>query len=151
MSGEQRTHRPHASGGGLHPLQLYLLCDRVANLDRAVYAYGAHDHALTFRRAPDSVFQEILTQAEFEGRPAVVILIMAEFGRTMSVYEKFGLATIYRDVGCLMQTLYLVATELGLAACASAAMHDPRNAEWLRLDPLRQGQVGAFVVGTPET
>jgi len=64
-------------------------------------------------------------------------------------YERLGLATIYRDVGCLFQTMYLAATDMGLAACAIAGIQDLENAAWLGLDPLIEAQVGCFLLGKP--
>jgi hypothetical protein len=82
--------------------------------------------------------------------PCVVFLVTAVFARTMWRYAYLGLATIYRDVGCLFQTMYLVATEMGLAPCAIGGVQDVENARWLRHDALEEAQVGSFLLGVRE-
>jgi SagB-type dehydrogenase family enzyme len=149
----QRSRRPYPSGGARHPLELYLLCHRISDLTRGTYYYHPLAHALYLLKEPDERYQTIfdLVKAGAGGLlnrdPCVVILITAVFKRMMWKYERLSLATIYRDVGCLYQTMYLVATDMALAPCAIAGIQDVENAQWLGLDPLEEAQVGCFILG----
>lgn len=42
----------------------------------------------------------------------------ARFARTLWKYEGIGYANLLKDAGALLQTMYLVATAMGLASCA---------------------------------
>jgi SagB-type dehydrogenase family enzyme len=53
--------------------------------------------------------------------PQVLLVIAARFGRTMWKYQSMAYALILKDLGALMQTMYLVATAMGLAPCALGA------------------------------
>ena len=146
--------RPHPSGGGRHPLETYVYPLNVAGLDRAVYHYDP------FRRRLDQVAGAEATLFEtartlhrecelMDGEPAVVLVITAVFERTMWKYDNGGLLIIHQDAGALYQTFYLVATALGLGGCALGGGSDAVVTRALGLDPLREGHVGAFLLGVP--
>ena len=80
-----------------------------------------------------------------------MLLVTAVFARVMWKYEGIGPGLIDRNVGCLYQTIYLVATALGLGPCAIGAGDEAANASWLGLDPLVESQVGCVLIGTLES
>jgi SagB-type dehydrogenase family enzyme len=153
---EEAESRPYPSGGACYPLELYLLTERVDELRRAVYHYDPLAHQLAPVREADVRYEELLeivagnAGGALNRPPCVVFLVTAVFARTMWRYAYLGLATIYRDVGCLFQTMYLVATEMGLAPCAIGGVQDVENARWLQHDALEEAQVGSFLLGMRE-
>jgi SagB-type dehydrogenase family enzyme len=52
------------------------------------------------------------------GRPQVLIVVTARFQRMSWKYEAIGYALMLKNLGCLLQTMYLTATALNLALCA---------------------------------
>ena len=50
--------------------------------------------------------------------PPVLIVLAARFARILWKYEGIGYANLLKDAGALLQTMYLVATAMGLAPCA---------------------------------
>ena len=50
--------------------------------------------------------------------PQVLITIAARFDRISWKYSSIAYSLILKDVGVLMQTLYLMATDMGLGGCA---------------------------------
>ena len=50
--------------------------------------------------------------------PQILITIAARFGRVSWKYSSLAYALILKDVGVLTQTLYLMATDMGLGGCA---------------------------------
>jgi SagB-type dehydrogenase family enzyme len=65
------------------------------------------------------------------------------------VYDSIAYAMTLKHVGVLQQTLYLVATVLGLAPCALATGDDEVAAAAFGLDYPAEVSVGEFVVGLP--
>jgi nitroreductase len=63
-----------------------------------------------------------LTGAKFamdtRSAPQVLITMAARFGRVSWKYSSLAYALILKDVGVLTQTLYLMATDMGLGGCA---------------------------------
>ena len=58
-------------------------------------------------------------------------------------------ALVLKDVGVMMQTMYLVATDMGLAPCALGGGNADLFAAATGLDYLEEGSVGEFALGTP--
>lgn len=148
-------HRPYPSAGARYPLELYPVCNAVEGLDPGAYAYDPCAHALHLVRPRDETQADLTRHARRSTGdvgdldPPVVVVVTAVFGRTMWKYENIALSLILKDVGALYQTMYLVATALGLAPCALGGWMEEDNARWLGLDPLVESQVGGFLLGRP--
>lgn len=152
----EHAFRPFPSGGARSELEIYVVANDVSGLSPGAYYYDARAHELVHVRARDE-HQVGLNKrvAEATGDainrdPQVVFLITAVFGRVMWKYTGIALGVINRNTGCLYQTLYLVATALGLAPCAIGAGPELANARWLGLDPLVESQVGCLLLGTKD-
>lgn len=150
-----RELRPFPTAGARSELNIYLVAgESVADLRPGAYRYDPLSHRLRLLRLKDSHHRRILrsvhsmTGGMLNRDPAVVLLVTAVFERIMWKYRDLGLSLIYKDVGALFQTLYLVATALELAPCALGGGEEAANSRWLGLDPLEESQVGCFLVGT---
>ncbi|MBF6066077.1 SagB family peptide dehydrogenase [Nocardia terpenica] len=148
------TWRPVPSGGGRHPLEIYLWPVRMTDLAPAIYRFDPFESVLCRHSDLDQWFsrmpEQLRAQSELlEGDPAVMLLVTAVFGRTMWKYENNGLSIVYQDLGALYQTWYLVATALGLGGCVLNGGNELVNARVLGLDPVIEGHVGGFLLGWP--
>ena len=143
--------RPYPSGGGSWELELYLAVDRCEGLARGFYHYDASGHALVPIGVGTHELDALLRGAEFAmGAPAVpqiLITIAARFGRTTWKYSSLAYALILKDVGVLLQTLYLMATEMGLGGCAIGTANIELFAKMTGLEFHVEGPVGQFALG----
>ena len=144
--------RPFAGAGARSELEIYCVADRIDDLSPGVYRYDPFAHEVEHLRACDADSERFLRNVcaaagGVDPVPPLTLLITAVFGRIMQRYQGIGLSLIYRDCGCLLQTLYLVATAMGLAPCAIGTADELENCRWLGLDPLVEAQVGCFIVG----
>ena len=144
--------RPFAGAGARSELELYCIADRIEDLSPGVYRYDPFAHELEHVCDPDADSERFLRDVSaaaggLEALPPLTLLVTAVFARIMQRYEAIGLGLIYRDCGCLLQTLYLVATAMELAPCAIGTGAELENCRWLGLDPLVEAQVGCFLVG----
>jgi SagB-type dehydrogenase family enzyme len=146
------SHRPYPSGGGCYPLEIYPLIVRCDNLAAGLYWYDAHAHRLYFRKpVAEDVEALIAGGVPDPGAPAlphVVLVIAARFERVQSTYEAVGYSLILKEVGALMQTMYLVAAAMDLAGCALGWGDAGLFARATGLPALVQGSVGEFALGT---
>ena len=114
--------RPYPSGGSAYELELYFTVANCEGLARGFYHYDAGGHALVPIDARDQDLDALLTNATFAmgaaAAPQVLITIAARFARTAWKYSSIAYALVLKDVGVLLQTLYLMATDLGLGGCA---------------------------------
>lgn len=147
--------RPYPAGGALYELELYLVVDRCDDLARGLYHYRPGEHALERRPEVTAATEALLDQASATlsgaGRPQVLIVVAARFGRLAWKYRSVAYALVLKHVGVLYQTLYLVATDMDLAPCAMGGGDSDLFAEASGLDPLAEPSVGEFALGSRET
>jgi SagB-type dehydrogenase family enzyme len=149
--------RNYPSGGARYPLEIYPLLENVKSVPKGIYYYHPFEHRLElinqsrrYRAALlNSAMQRMGTEATQDGRPAVLFLVTAVFGRTAWKYRGIPLHLILQEVGALYQTMYLAATALGLAACSVGAFPERAVAEILNLDSRDESEVGMFALGVP--
>lgn len=149
--------RNYPSGGARYPLEVYPLVENVQSLAKGIYYYHPFEHRLdpinqsrSYRRAlVNSAMQRMGVEAAQDGRPAVLFLVTAVFGRTAWKYRGIPLHLILQEVGALYQTMCLAATALELAACPVGAFPELAVAEILNLDSRDESQVGMFALGVP--
>lgn len=150
----EHVFRPFPTGGARSELEIYIVVNHVSGLPAGAYYYDPQAHDLVQVKERDDHQDRVVRWAHAATGhlqtydPHAILLITAVFARVMWKYHGIGLGLIYRDVGCLYQTLYLAATALGLAPCAMGAGKQEINARWLGLDPLVESQVGCFLLGT---
>ena len=143
--------RPYQSGGASYELELYLAADKCEGLARGFYHYDAGAHALAPIGVGAGEFDALLAGAQFAmGAPTVpqiLITIAARFGRISWKYSSIAYALILKDVGVLMQTLYLVTTDMGLAGCAIGTANINLFAKMTGIEFHVEGPVGQFAIG----
>ncbi|NEP44142.1 MAG: SagB/ThcOx family dehydrogenase [Okeania sp. SIO2H7] len=150
----ERSHRPYAGGGACHELELYVVSDRCENLDSGLYHYCPLDHELekisTITPPVESLLKKA-SQASGSGkRPQVLIILAARFQRMAWDYESMAYCAVLKHVGCLYQTMYLVATAMNLAPCALGTGDSDLFVEAAGTDYYVETSVGEFILGSRE-
>jgi len=145
------TVRPYPSGGASYELELYLAVDTCEGLSRGFYHYDAGAHALVRIEIGGNQLDALLKSAEFamgvSAAPQILITIAARFGRVSWKYSSIAYALILKDVGVLMQTFYVMATDMGLGGCAIGTTNIDLFAKMTGLDFHVEGPVGQFALG----
>ena len=144
------SFRPAPSGGARHPLEIYPLVRRCRGLEPGLYHYDPQGHALEPVATSGQAGLDLLEVNPFTSLehppPQVQFLISARLGRTAWKYESIAYRLVQQDLGCLYQTLYLVATALGLAPCCFGSADVELFAQATDIDPLEEPLVGGFAV-----
>ncbi len=145
------TTRPYPSAGSAYELELYLAVANCADLARGFYHYDAGGHALVPIPAPVPQLEALFSAAQFAmdapGAPQILITIAARFGRISWKYSSIAYSLILKDVGGLMQTFYLAATDMGLGGCAVGTTNIDLFARMTGLEFHVEGPVGQFALG----
>ena len=143
--------RPYPSAGAEYALELYLAVGKCEGLARGFYHYDAGGHALTPIESSVQALDALLAGAEFAmGAPAapqVLITVAARFGRVSWKYSSLAYALILKDVGVLMQTFYLMATDMELGGCAIGIANIDLFAKMTGIEFHVEGPVGQFAIG----
>jgi SagB-type dehydrogenase family enzyme len=145
------SERPYPSGGGSYELELYLVANRVEDLKRDVYLYAPDQHGLVPCGVDDADMSGILLGAQrasgASAPPPVMIVLTSRFGRLAWKYRSISYAVTLKNVGVLYQTMYMVATSMGLAACALGSGDDLATERALHLVARAEIPVGEFMLG----
>jgi SagB-type dehydrogenase family enzyme len=149
---QQLMDRPYPAGGSVHELEIYPLVTRCAGLPPGLYHYASGDHRLEQVAEPGPAIAALVSAARtasvMETDPQVVLIVTARFGRVMWKYHAIGYSLVLKDVGVLYQTIYLVATAMGLAVCGLGAGDAADFAAASGLPYHAEGSVGELVIGS---
>jgi SagB-type dehydrogenase family enzyme len=147
------TSRPYPSAGSAYELELYLAVNHCDGLARGFYHYDADRHALVPIPARTQELQAMLSAAGFAmgapRPPQILVTITARFSRISWKYSAIAYSLILKDVGVLLQTLYLTATDLGLGGCAIGTSNIDLFARMTGQPFHVEGPVGQFALGRP--
>jgi putative peptide maturation dehydrogenase len=147
-----KKHSP--SGGGLHPIEAYLLVQRVTGLAPGLYHYDPQAHALepmatlSAGEAAAGARELVAGQECFANAP-VLVLMAARFQRNFWKYRQHPKAwkVIQLDAGHLSQTWQLCATELRLGTFITAAINDGCAERLFGLDGISEGAIAVCGAG----
>jgi SagB-type dehydrogenase family enzyme len=138
------------SGGARHPIEAYVIAQRVRGLNRGLYHYNAATHRLELlhKRVSPARTSSYLNGQTWCGGAAAVVLMTAVFARQQWKYRG---PRAYRimliDAGHVCQTFCLVATWLGLAPFCTMALADFGIESDLEIDGVTESVVYAAGVG----
>jgi SagB-type dehydrogenase family enzyme len=79
--------------------------------------------------------------------PQILVTIAARFGRVSWKYSSIAYALVLKDVGALIQTFYLMASDMGLGGCAIGISNIELFAKMTGIDFHIEGPVGQFAIG----
>lgn len=151
---EEYVSRPYPSGGAAYSLEIYavIAAEGVESTAAGVYHYLPSAHALepvTNDGAECLPFLDAAARsAGSETLPPVLLLVTSRFARQSETYGTLAYSLVLKEVGCLFQTLYLVAESLGLAPCALGGGVMPgRLARLCNTTELAEPVVGEFILG----
>ncbi len=115
---------PNPSGGALDELEFYLAVRLATGLDAGLYRYDRFGHRLERVCGPTRPVRRLIDAAQNATGgshvspetypPQLVVLLAAPFGRVGWSYETLVYSLILKHVGVAYQTMYCVATAMGL-------------------------------------
>ncbi|HMB57784.1 MAG TPA: putative peptide maturation dehydrogenase [Arenimonas sp.] len=146
------------SGGGLHPVEAFVLVQRVEGLAPGLYHYHSTAHVLEPMRliAADALLpiaNELVAGQSWFANAPVLLLMAARFQRSFWKYRNNSKAwrVIQLDAGHLSQNLYLSATEFGYGAFVTGAINDDCAERLFELDGLSTAAVAVSGFGRRAT
>ncbi|MEV6981444.1 SagB family peptide dehydrogenase [Sphaerisporangium sp. NPDC051017] len=147
----EASSRPYPGGGAVYELELYLTVARCEGLDAGVYHYDPLGHRLVLLPAKPEDARAMLAAARLAtggvADPDVLITITSRFQRVSWKYSGLAYAATLKNVGALYQTLYLVATAMGMAPCGLGSGDADLAARTFGLDWATESSVGDFLIG----
>lgn len=141
------------SGGGLHPLEAYIVAQNVEGLPPGVYHYHSVAHELARiadqPRSLDEFSLQLLAGQHWFAGAQVIIALVCRFQRSFWKYRRHTKAyrAVTLDAGHVSQALYVAATKRGLGAFVTAAINEKELERLLLLDPMVDGAIAVCGFG----
>jgi putative peptide maturation dehydrogenase len=154
LPGVVALKKNHPSGGGLHPLEAYLLLQHIEGLACGLYHYNVEAHALDLLSTmkvdeAHALSLGMVAGQDYFANAHAVVVVAARFARSFWKYRRHP--KIYRaillEAGHASQNLYLAATDLGLGAYVTAAINEVEIEQAFGLDPLFEGPIAVCGFG----
>jgi SagB-type dehydrogenase family enzyme len=142
---------PYPTGGLAGDLEVYVSVARCTGLSAGIYHYESAAHRLRLVNGPEAAAPLLDAARMATGlviEPQVLLTITARFARTAWKYESIAYALTLKHVGALLQTVYLVATSMGIGPCALGTGDAERAAAAFGLDWLVESSVGELALGS---
>jgi putative peptide maturation dehydrogenase len=144
------------SGGAMHPIEVYPLVRNVAGIEPGLFHYNAERHSLEVMEqlAEEdalTIATKLVSGQAYFGLAQVFFILVARVERNFWKYRAHdkSYATLLMDAAHLSQTLYLVATELGLGAFVTVAINNGYADELLGLDGWSETTIAVSGCGRP--
>jgi SagB-type dehydrogenase family enzyme len=151
VAGTEQSLRAAPSGGALFPLELYVVCQRVDELEPALYHYDPLRHGLErlrpLRRIDET--EDLTPYPEVVTPCAAVVVISAMFWRSRFKYGDRAYRFTLLEAGHVGQNMLLAAEALGLAAVPLGGFFDRRADALLGVDGLDEAAIYLFAIGAP--
>jgi len=144
------TMRTVPSAGARHPLETYLVVNRVESLPGGLYRYQPVEHQLVMLRDDPDVgpnAAEACLEQSMVALSAVTFVWTAVIDRARWKYQQRGYRYIYLDAGHVCQNLYLACEAMGLGCCAIGAFEDDRMNRLIDVDGKEEFVIYAAAVG----
>ena len=150
-SGIRFHSRPVPSAGGLYPLELYVMTERVAGVQNGIHHFAAAANTLSLLQPfpPREKLTELFLSQYFLENANALVMISAVFSRTLRKYGARGYRYVLLEAGHVAQTICLLATEQGLGSLCMGGFWDARLNAFLHFDGTTQAVVYCVGVGYP--
>lgn len=154
VGGEELLERPVPSGGGLYPLELYVLALSIEGVAAGVHHYAPIPHGLEHIREmelPEGYLADLFLGQPYVSGCAAIIIQTAVLERAMCKYEDRGYRYILLEAGHVAQNLNLVALAVGAASFNIGGFFDADLARLLGIDLTDEVPLYGTAVGRSAT
>ena len=142
-----------ASGGGLYPVDIYVICLKVDGLDNGIYYYNIDNECIegvnsfeNNQEILDSFFSKNRTDIEFDKISGFIVFV-GNLNRVSIKYRDRGLIYSIIDVGALMQCFYITSATLNIGCCGNGGYYDNNLHSVLKLINNQQLVLGTMTFG----
>jgi SagB-type dehydrogenase family enzyme len=146
-----------ASGGGLYPIDIYLINRKIEGLKRGVYSYNVHHSTMELLSefSSQDEFEAMINRAFFSDQKqdmdyknaSAYIILGGVLNRVCFKYLDRGLRFALIDTGAIIHSLYLASAALGIGCCAMGSYVDDLVSELIGYKSSTQTVLGVVLIG----
>ncbi|HOL48644.1 MAG TPA: SagB/ThcOx family dehydrogenase [bacterium] len=131
----KKKFRTAPSAGAIFPLNIYLVVNKVENIEKGIYKYLPETHEIIQFLNEDKredIYKACLQQSCIKNG-AIIIVITGNFEKIKKRYSERGVRYTYIEVGHCSQNIYLQCVSLNLGTVAVGAFYDEEVKKILKL------------------
>ena len=154
LGAQEHLERPMPSGGGLYPLEFYLIVRQVESLAPGLYHYAPLMHGLEqlkLMELSDSFISHLFMDQPYVSHAGAILVITAVLERSMHKYGDRGYRYILLEAGHAAQNMCLAVTSLNLGALPVGGFFDNYVAKLFELNQEHEAILYALAFGRPST
>jgi SagB-type dehydrogenase family enzyme len=147
--GGEAVFRAAACTGALYHIELYVVCQELADLPAGVYHYGAHEHALFPLRQGDvrAALVEATGAEPHVARAPVVLVCTSTFWRNAWKYQARAYRHSFWDTGTILANLLAVAAARQVSASVVLGFADATVNHVLDVDGRHEAAICLVALG----
>jgi SagB-type dehydrogenase family enzyme len=152
LNGMEFFERPVPSGGGLYPLELYLLANRIEGVNPGIYHYAIHPPLLEQVLEvglPRSMISTLFMGQPYVAQAAMVVILTAIPARSLWKYGDRGYRYILIEAGHVVQNINLAISALKLGSVNLGGFFDDEMVKLLDLNIEEEVPIYGTAVGIP--
>lgn len=147
------SQRPYPNAGASYEIELYLLVQACENLPPGLYHYEPVEHGLVQVQQPSDATEALFAAMNYSNKedfaPQIILILTARFARNSWKYQTLSYVNTLKNVGVLFQSMYLVATAMGLSANGWSAGNSDLFNKVAGVNYYEETSVGEFLLGAP--
>jgi len=152
--GEQVRFKLRAapSGGGIYPIDIYLVSLRIKNIAKGIYQYSSIENSL-FLKADETKINKLMSMFSVPeelisfSRANYFLIFVGHPWKTMRKYGNRGIRFLFHEIGCISQNIHLANTSLGLGSVDCASFYEDEVNQLLQFDGVNQSALHMIVTG----
>jgi SagB-type dehydrogenase family enzyme len=148
----QASDRPYPSAGAAYDIEIYPIIRSCEGIRPGAFHYDPQDHQLEciadYDSRMDALVRDARHAAGLSCDPQILLVLASRFQRVSWKYSGIAYSLTLKHVGVLFESMYLVATAMGLAPCALGAGNSTVFNQVTGLSPLEESSVGEFLLGS---
>ena len=146
--------RPVPSGGGMFPLELFVLCNNIDDVPAGIHHYQPLCHCLEEIRQvqlPGPLLKYLFMGQYPVTQAAAIVIISANFTRSMKKYGDRGYRYLLMEAGHVAQNINLTCLGLGFESLNIGGFFDDEVAQLCQLDSDTHAVLYAIAIGKGAT
>lgn len=141
------TTRHYPSGGGLYPIDIYVLVNKVHSIESSLYKYQPYSHTL-YPQKCDFHIERFLEYGNFDyDNYSFLILYKYDINKSYLKYGELSLLITLVELGSMAYNFDLVATSLNYSSCQIAGFDKNYANETLGLDGVNSHIIFTSICG----
>ncbi len=144
----QYPYRVYPSGGGLYPLEVFIIPRTVVGLDTDTYHYELeHNLAGLGQPIPEHVLHKAFFGRDVPLRSGAIVIVNALFRRSSYKYGERAYRLVMVEAGAMLQNMSLACEAIGLRFCMVCGFVDSLLASYLGNNGIDEGIVMCGAIG----